>query len=191
MSQGRAVSPARRAAFEVLRRTFEHAAWADRAFPAAAERHGLEGRDRAQAQRLAYGAVQRRGTSDALAGRLSGRDPERLDPPVVAALRLGLFELLFSDAPADHAAVDSAVELAKGGMRRGGGRRAAGAAGLVNAVLRRAARERAPLLASLTDDSPASAAIAHSVPAWLAEMWWDGARRGFGPRAAGRDQRTP
>ena len=109
----------------------------------------------------------------------------------VAALRLGLFELLFSDAPADHAAVDSAVELAKGGMRRGGGRRAAGAAGLVNAVLRRAARERAPLLASLTDDYPASAAIAHSVPAWLAEMWWDGARRGFGPLAAARDQRTP
>jgi 16S rRNA (cytosine967-C5)-methyltransferase len=172
VSQGRAVSPARRAAFEVLRRTFEHAAWADRAFPAAAERHGLEGRDRAQAQRLAYGAVQRRGTSDALAARLSGRDPERLDPPVVAALRLGLFELLHSDAPADHAAVDSAVELAKGGMRRGGGRRAAGAAGLVNAVLRRAARERTPLLASLTDDSPAAAAIAHSVPAWLAEMWW-------------------
>jgi 16S rRNA (cytosine967-C5)-methyltransferase len=117
--------------------------------------------------------VQRRGTSDALAGRLSGRDSDRLDPPVVAALRLGLFELLFSDAPADHAAVDSAVELAKGGMRRGGGRRATGAAGLVNAVLRRAARERTPLLASLTDDSPASAAIAHSVPAWLAEMWWE------------------
>jgi 16S rRNA (cytosine967-C5)-methyltransferase len=167
------VGPARRAAFEVLRRTFEHDAWADRAFPAAAERHDLGGRDRARAQRLAYGAVQRRGTTDALIERLSGRSPARLDPPVVAALRLGLFELLFSAAPADHAAVGAAVELAKGGMRRGGARRAAGAAGLVNAVLRRAAREREPLHASLTDENPEAAAVAHSAPPWLAEMWWE------------------
>ncbi len=157
----------------MLRRTFEHGAWADRAFPAAAERHRLEGRERAQAQRLAFGAVQRRGTTDAIVARLAGRDAASLDPPVLAALRLGLFELLFSDAVAEHAAVDAAVELAKGGMRRGGARRAAGAAGLVNAVLRRAANERDALLASLTDEDPAAAAIAHSVPEWLAAMWWD------------------
>ena len=56
-------------------------------------------------------------------------------------------------------------------------RRAAGAAGLVNAVLRRAARERDALLGSLTDDDPAAAAVAHSAPEWLAAMWWDGAGR--------------
>ena len=167
-----AATPARRAAFEVLRRTFEHGAWADRAFPAAAERHGLEGRERAQAQRLAFGAVQRCGTSDALAERLVSRAVSKLDPAVRAALRLGMFELLFSDHEAVHAAVDAAVELTKGGMRRGGARRAAGAAGLVNAVLRRAAAEREELLASLSDDQPASAAVAHSVPEWLAAMWW-------------------
>ena len=58
-----------------------------------------------------------------------------LDPPVLAALRLGLYELLFADGTPDHAAVDQAVELVK----KAG---AAHAAGLVNAVLRRAARER-------------------------------------------------
>ena len=167
-----AATPARRAAYEVLRRTFEHDAWTDRAFPAAAERHGLTGRERAQAQHLAYGAVQRRGTSDNLIARLSGRDPSGLDAPVAAALRLGLFELLFSGTAADHAAVDGAVELAKGGMHGGDARRASGAAGLVNAVLRRAVREREALLGSLTDDVPAAAAVAHSVPEWLAEMWW-------------------
>jgi 16S rRNA (cytosine967-C5)-methyltransferase len=166
-----AATPARRAAFEVLRRVFEHEAWADRAFPAAAERHGLDGRERAQAQSLGFGAVQRRGTTDHLAGELAGRKIESLDAPVVAALRLGLFEVLFAEG-ADHAAVDGAVELAKGGMKRGGAKRAAGAGGLVNAVLRRAIRERELLLASLTDESPANAAVAHSVPAWLAEMWW-------------------
>ncbi|HYH61818.1 MAG TPA: transcription antitermination factor NusB [Solirubrobacterales bacterium] len=167
-----AATPARRAAFEVLRRVFEHEAWADRTFPAAAERHSLEGRERAQAQALAYGAVQRRGTTDHFIGLLSKRGTEGLDAPLVAALRLGLYEVLYSEG-AEYAAVDGAVELAKGGMRSGGQRRAAGAAGLVNAVLRRAATEREALLGSLSDDSAQDAAVAHSVPAWLARMWWE------------------
>lgn len=168
------VAPARRAAFEVLRRTFEHGAWADRALRAAARRHGLAGRDRALAQRLAYGAIQRRGTLDHLLGALADRPAGEVDPPLLAALRLGLYELLFASGTPDHAAVDQAVELAKGAERGGGSR-------LVNAVLRRAARERAALIAGLSDATPAGAAIALSHPAWLAEMWWeelgaDGAR---------------
>jgi 16S rRNA (cytosine967-C5)-methyltransferase len=163
------VTPSRRVAFEVVRRTFEHQAWADRALRAASERHGLEGRERAQAQRLAYGAVQRRGTSDHLIERLADRPAIRLDAPALAALRLGLFELLFADATPDHAAVDQAVELAKG---NGGARRQA-AAGLVNAVLRRAAREREELLGSLVDATPRDAALAHSYPEWIARMWWE------------------
>ncbi len=165
------VTPSRRAAFEVLRRTFEHDAWADRAFRSAAERHGLDGRDRAFAQRLAYGAVQRRGTSDHLAAALAGRPTDRLDAPVLAALRLGLYELLFSGASADHAAVDEAVELTKGGDAQGARRR--GAANLVNAVLRRAARERSTLLAGLDDTTPEGAAIAHSYPPWIAGRLWE------------------
>jgi 16S rRNA (cytosine967-C5)-methyltransferase len=159
------VSAARRAAYEVLRRVFEQGAWADRALPAAARRYGLAGRDRALAQRLAYGAVQRRGTSDHLIALLAERPPEALDPHLLAALRLGLYELLYAGGTPDHAAVDQAVALAKGQRPRRG-------SGLVNAVLRRAARERDSLLSGLDDSTPASAAIAHSVPLWLAEMWW-------------------
>jgi 16S rRNA (cytosine967-C5)-methyltransferase len=160
------VGPARRAAFEVLRRTFEHGAWADRALPAAARRHALEGRDRALAQRLAYGAIQRRGTLDHLIASLAARPASEIDPPLLAALRLGLYELLFASATPDHAAVDQAVELAKGAGGRSG-------AGLVNAVLRRAAREHEALLAGLSDATAAEAAIALSHPEWLAEMWWE------------------
>ncbi len=49
------------------------------------------------------------------------------------------------------------------------------ASGLVNAVLRRATRERAELTAALLGDesTPAAAAIAHSAPEWLARMWWE------------------
>ncbi|MFN8114350.1 MAG: RsmB/NOP family class I SAM-dependent RNA methyltransferase [Solirubrobacterales bacterium] len=167
-------TPARRAAFETLRRVFEEDAWADRALRTAAERLGLEGRERAQAQALAYGAVQRRGTTDHFIAALTGRRVEKIDLPLLAALRLGLFELLFATGTADHAAVDQAVALAKG---RGGHRHGAG---LVNAVLRRAARERDELLAGLGDADPEAAAVAHSVPLWLVELWW----RELGPESA-------
>ncbi len=167
------VTPARRLAYEILRRTFEDGAWTDRAFSAAAARLELEGRELAQARRLAYGSVQRRGTSDHLIGVLAGRRGGRVDDAALAALRLGLYELLFSET-ADHAAVDQAVELAKHGMRRssGGHGRARAASGFVNALLRRAVAERGELLGSLDDSTPAGAAIAHSYPEWLAELWW-------------------
>lgn len=167
------LTPARRAAYEVLRRTFEEGAWTDRAFVATAARYELSGRELAQARRLAYGAVQRRATSDHLIGVLAGRRGGRIDAAAMAALRLGLYELLFSEA-ADHAAVDQAVELAKGGLRRSGAPhgRARAASGFVNALLRRAAAEREELLGSLDDSTPAGAAVAHSYPEWLARMWW-------------------
>jgi 16S rRNA (cytosine967-C5)-methyltransferase len=162
------VSPARELAFGTIRATFEDDAHTETVFREAADERRLEGRERAQAQRLAYGAVQRRGTADAAIERLAERSPRLLDPPVLAGLRLGLYELLFADATPDHAAVDQAVELVKGA---GAGH----AAGLVNAVLRRAGRERAALVADLLgdDSTPERAAVAHSAPLWLARMWWE------------------
>jgi 16S rRNA (cytosine967-C5)-methyltransferase len=168
------VTPARRLAYEIVRRTFEEGAWTDRAFTAAALRHTLDDRELAQARRLTYGAVQRKGTSDHLIGVLAGRRGGKIDAAALAALRLGLYELLFSEA-ADHAAVDQAVELAKQGTRRAGRPhgRARAASGFVNALLRRAAAERAELLAGLDDSTPPGAAAAHSYPLWLVEMWWE------------------
>jgi 16S rRNA (cytosine967-C5)-methyltransferase len=168
VSPTRGIAPARALAFAAVLASFEDGAHTERAFRQAADEQGLEGRERAQAQRLAYGAVQRRGTADAAIERLAERSLRLLDPPVLAALRLGIYELLFADATPDHAVVDQAVELAK----RAG---AAHASGLVNAVLRRAAREREPLSASLLgdDSTPERAAVAHSAPLWLARMWWE------------------
>ena len=73
-------------------------------------------------------------------------------------------QLLLMDGVADHAAVHESVELAK--------RHARGGSGLVNAVLRRALREGRDLVAALDDTTPARAAVLHSVPVWLAELWW-------------------
>jgi 16S rRNA (cytosine967-C5)-methyltransferase len=158
-----AVAPARRCAYTVLRRVFEHGAYADEALRAEAD--GLDPRDRALAMRLAYGAVQRSGTFDHLIGRLAQRPARRIDPPLLAALRLGLYELLYLRGSPDYAVVGDAVELAKQHARRGHG--------LVNAVLRRTAREGASaLLDGLTDATPQQAAVKHSHPEWIARLFW-------------------
>jgi 16S rRNA (cytosine967-C5)-methyltransferase len=161
------IAPARRCAYAVLRRVFEQSAYADRALQS--EARELDARDRALAMRLAYGTIQRRGTLDHLIERLAGRPAGRLDAPVLAALRLGLYELLWLSGAPDHAVVADSVELAKlhsPPTRTGHG--------LVNAVLRRAAREGATrLLGDLRDDTPEQAAIAHSHPQWIARLWWE------------------
>lgn len=165
------IAPARSCAYAVLRRVFERGAYADEALQA--EARELDARDRALAQRLAYGAVQRRATLDSVLERLAGRPPARLDAPLVAALRLGLYELLYLDGAPDYAIVADAVELAKTHGRAGHG--------LVNAVLRRAAREGAgELLAGLSDETPQQAALQHSHPEWIARLWW----LTLGPQAA-------
>lgn len=163
-SPSRAIAPARRCAFAVVRRVFEQGAYADLALHA--EAAALDRRDRALATRLAYGAVQRKATLDHLIERLAGRPVGRLDAPVLAALRLGLYELLYLSGAPDRAVVADAVELAKAGGGRGHG--------LVNAVLRRAAREGdAKLLGALADATPEQAAVMHSHPEWIARLWWE------------------
>jgi 16S rRNA (cytosine967-C5)-methyltransferase len=156
---------ARRCAYAVVRRVFEQEAYADRAFRAEADRLRLEGRDRAFAMRLAYGVVQRRATLDHVIESLSDRGAGALDAPVLAALRVGVHQLLFMDGVADHAAVAESVDLAKGAGSRGHG--------FVNAVLRRAAREGGTIVQALGESTPSHAAIRHSHPLWLADAWWD------------------
>ena len=127
----------------MLRRVFEEGAWADRALHGEARRLRLDARDRALATQLAYGAVQRRATLDHVIAALAGRPVGELDPPVLAALRLGVFQLVFLDGVAAHAAVGESVELAKA--------TSPGGAKLVNAVLRRAAREARAACEALPD----------------------------------------
>lgn len=160
------VTPERVVAYAVLRRTFEADEYTEAAFRAEAEKHGLTGRSRSQAMRMAYGAVQRKGSVDAIVSGFIKKKGQRPNAPVMAALRLGIFELLFSDGTPDHAVVDQAVSLTKDSG-------AAHAAGFVNALLRRTLRERDRVTALLADDStPEKAAMAHSAPSWLVDMWW-------------------
>src|SRR4051794_31933742 len=151
------VSPARAVAYAVVRRVFEQDAWADRALHGEARRAGLDARDRALATQLVYGVVQRVATLDHLIAALARRPVAQLEPAVRAAGALAAFQVTMLDGVAAHAAVGEAVELAKADSPRG--------AGLVNAVLRRAAREGRALVEALPDVTPAEAAVRHSYPA--------------------------
>ena len=151
---------------------FERGAYADRALHGEARRLDLSARDRALATRLAYGVVQRRDTLDHVIVTLAGRPLAKLEPAVLGTLRLGVLQLAFLDRVPAHAAVTESVELAKRESRAG--------AGLVNAVLRRAAREARAMVEALPDTTPAEAALRHSYPVWIAGLWFDA----LGPEAA-------
>ena len=86
--------------------------------------------DRGLAWHLCLGVLRRRGTVDSVLSPLVRRGLDSLEPPVLAALRLGVFEALLSRTP-PHAAASQAVEVVRAlGLGR--------ASGLVNAVLRKA-----------------------------------------------------
>ena len=121
----------------------------------------LDHRDEALALRLALGATAASGTLDELLDRYIAK-PSRVKPPVRWALRVAAFEILYLDTPA-RAAVSQGVELVRS--------RAASAAGLANAVLRRIAEAAPDYLAAA--DAPAadravvSAARRSGLPVWL------------------------
>jgi 16S rRNA (cytosine967-C5)-methyltransferase len=157
------VAPARLAAYQVVHRVFEEDAYADRAFTSAAS--GLDQRDRSLAQRIAYGTVQRVRTLDLAIERLGKRPVRKLDPPVRAALRIGAYQLAFLDMIPAHAAANESVELVRAaGLER--------AVAFTNAVMRRLSEGIEPLLAGLGEGTPTEAALRHSYPDWVAELWW-------------------
>jgi 16S rRNA (cytosine967-C5)-methyltransferase len=131
---------------------------------------------------LAYGTVQRVRPLDNAIETLGRRPLRKLDPPVRAALRLGAYQLAYTDVPA-HAAVDETVELVRAaGLER--------AVAFANAVMRRLSEGIEGLLARLHEETPAAAALVHSYPDWIVETWW----RELGPdgaRALMRRQNEP
>ena len=113
----------------------------------------LSSRDTALLQTLVYGVLRHRNLLDRWAELLT--DKKELDRETLAALRLGLVQLLVLDM-APHAAVNETVEHA--------GR----AGALVNAVLRRALREKEALFAA-RDVAPIHTRF--SQPDWLVRRW--------------------
>lgn len=173
------IGPARQAAVEALGAV--ESGRVDLPTALAQAHAGLaDARDRGLLTELATGVVRWRLALDFGIHALTGRQPGELDPDVRTALRLGLYQLQHATRLPVSAVVNDAVEIVKRGRTRS-------AAGLVNAVLRRVAREGPPRLPEaprVSVDDPAwrgqavaYLSITHSHPRWLVERWLD--RIGF------------
>src|SRR6202043_164041 len=117
----------------------------------------LEERDRALTRAIVATVMRRLGTLRPLLGLFLERGPPPQAPRVEIALLIGAAQILFLEVP-DHAAVDLAVRLARED------RMALHFAGLINAVLRRVAREGKERIAAL--DAPVL-----DTPPWLMSRW--------------------
>lgn len=158
----RSVSPARAAAFEVLRRVEEEGAFAAPLLAGVAETLG--GEDRALCYELVLGVLRRRLWLDRALEHYAGRKVESLDAPVRLALRMGLYQLRFLTRIPARAAVNESVNIAHA-------RRMRSAAPFINAVLRRATREPDFDPATLADNLLERIAVETSHPAWLVGRW--------------------
>jgi 16S rRNA (cytosine967-C5)-methyltransferase len=164
-----AISAARRIAFDVLRRVAAEDAYAADLLFAELE-NSVKKADASLATELTLGVLRWQRLLDFLLERDLKRRCDQLDLEVLLALRLGLYQLRYLDRVPQHAAIDESVELVKRARK-------SSAAGMVNAVLRRAtakARIGGNELGKLvppgipTEDR---LGILHSHPTWLVGRW--------------------
>src|SRR5215213_2599146 len=159
---GRTVSPARRAAFEILRRVEEEGAFAAPLLANLPDTLSTE--DRALCYELTLGVLRRQLWLDRALEHFSGRPAGKLDAPVRRALRVGLFQLRFLTRVPAHAAVNESVNAAHASGFRS-------AAPFINAVLRRATREPDFDPAAGIKDELERIAVETSHPPWLIRRW--------------------
>ena len=151
---------ARRIAADILDGVLHKSRTLDDQLEGAAAHPGLKtlaDRDRALMRRLVATILRRLGTLGHILSRLLDKGVPTDAPRAQSALLIGVAQILWMDVP-DHAAVDLSVRLVQSD------RRAAKYAGLVNAVLRRCAREGQPLIDEVQDQTL-------DVPLWLMTRW--------------------
>jgi len=160
--------PARLAALDTLRAVRQRDAYANLVLPKLLRERRITGRDAALATELAYGSARAQGLLDAVIGACSDRPLSDVDGLLLDALRLGAYQLLRTRIPA-HAAVASTVDLVRAGQ-------GSGAAGFVNAVLRRITeQDEASWVDELAPDPDTDpighVALANAHPRWIAQAF--------------------
>ncbi|MDY6987936.1 MAG: 16S rRNA (cytosine(967)-C(5))-methyltransferase RsmB [Thermodesulfobacteriota bacterium] len=121
--------------------------------------------DRALANELVFGVLRWRARLDWVIKDLSNTPIDRIDPPVLNIIRLGLYQILFLSRIPVSAAVNDSVELAKDCAPPWTVR-------FVNAVLRNAVRLAQDIPLPGEKDDPVSAiAIGESHPPWMVKRW--------------------
>ncbi len=156
------LSPARRAAFQILRRVEDEQAYASSLLSTVDER--LQGADRALCHELVLGVLRRQLWLDRVLEHFAKRRLEKVDLAVKLSLRIGLYQLRFLSRIPPSAAVNESVNLVRAAGVRS-------ASGFTNAILRRASREANYDPTRNVSDPIEKLAIETSHPAWLIERW--------------------
>jgi 16S rRNA (cytosine967-C5)-methyltransferase len=157
---GAAGIAARKAALEILWRVEREGAYADVLLGARLPE--FEENDRRLITLLVLGTLTWRARLNFEIERLASRPLAKIDAAVLELLRLGLFQLRHLDRVPKHAVVDTAVTIANSD------RRTRDASGFINAVLRKAARQDAPMF-EIPNDEIGTLALKHSHPRWMAD----------------------
>ncbi|MBB5342798.1 transcription antitermination factor NusB [Tunturibacter empetritectus] len=175
------ITPARLAAFEILKLVGENKGHSDELLHSARV-DGLSPEDRNLTTALVMGVLRWQIALDARVRGLLQRPEQRLAEPVAIALRMGAFQLLHLERIPAHAALSESVELC----------RAAGephAAGMVNAVLRKLAAAQKPGVR--IHESVAAFAERLGHPRWLVERWVAAYGRDVALKICEADQQEP
>lgn len=160
------VSPARDVALDVLLAVHERGAYGNLMLDAVLSEASIAPRDAALATELAYGTLRAQGTLDWAIGQFSTRDQSDLSPVLLDVLRLAAYQIMYLDIP-DHAAVNEAVNQARGRLHQGAG-------AFANAVLRAlAARSDELEWPSREDDLESCVSLRDWHPLWLVRKWFD------------------
>ncbi len=157
------VSPARRAAFDILRRVEAEGAYSSPLVAALSESN-LSREDRALAQEITLGVLRWQKSLDYFIERYSRRKTASLDLPVLISLRMGLYQIRHLTRIPASAAVNESVNMVKAS-------RARSAHGFVNAVLRNAVRHADDKAGDGIDTEIERVSIELSHPRWLIERW--------------------
>ena len=151
------ISPARVAAYEILRKIETERAFSSVLLPL--YEANLEAKDRALCHEITLGVLRNQIYLDALAEKLTNK--KKLDAEVKIILRIALYQLIFLDKIPAHAAINEAVNQTRAAKKTS-------AKNLVNAVLRRFTREKPQLTYA---DEIEKLAVETSHPRWLLEKW--------------------
>jgi 16S rRNA (cytosine967-C5)-methyltransferase len=152
-----AISPARRAALEILNRMDDDRAFSSALLPQ--YEASLSPNDRGLCHELVLGVLRRKLHLDAIINKFVGA--KKLDTVVRNALRIGAYQLMALDKVPAYSAINESVNLVQAAKKTS-------AKGLVNAVLRRISEGR-PALDFRDEVERVSIETSH--PRWLIEKW--------------------
>jgi 16S rRNA (cytosine967-C5)-methyltransferase len=156
------VSPARKAAFEILRKIEIERGFSAILLPAYEE--NLKPEDRSLCHTIVLGVLRKQFWLNSLIEHFSGKKTEKLDSAVKIALQIGLFQLRFLEKIPARAAVNESVNLVYLAKKRS-------AAGFVNAILRKSERETAFNPLDKVENPLEKLSVETSHPLWLLKKW--------------------